>query len=377
MLGTLVSLFLSANPVGGLPQIKKFYVLLTLPVVYTALRGQRIHRRLLAAWGAAAVAAAGVSFVQFALKYIAARQAGEAFYPYYVVQRTTGFMSHWMTFGGLQMMVFLMLAAYAFWPSGGANSRWYAAAGAAIVGGSIVIGLTRGVWMGCFLGGLYLIWCWKKKWLLMVPVVALVVVVASPDAVRERLHSFVAPQGNLDSNQFRIVTARTGIEMIKAHPWFGVGPMRVGPEFRQFVPADIPRPLPVGYYEHLHNIYLQYAAERGLPTMLAMMWMLGMILLDFHRALRRAGPPAGDVVWVLRGAIAAIVAILVEGMVEYNLGDSEVLFLFLVIVCCGYLVMEQRARPLEYAGVAVSAKPPTPDFSAGAAIPLDEEGGNG
>ena len=84
--------------------------------------------------------------------------------------------------------------------------------------------------------------------------------------------------GKVDSNQHRIVTWRTGLEMIRAHPWFGLGPEEVKLQFNSYVPADIPRPLPEGWYGHLHNIYLQYAAERGIPTMLLMLWMLGQIL---------------------------------------------------------------------------------------------------
>jgi hypothetical protein len=31
---------------------------------------------------------------------------------------------------------------------------------------------------------------------------------------------------------------------------------------------------------------------------------------------------------------------MVEGVVEYNLGDSEVLTMFLVVLACGYLALE-------------------------------------
>ena len=60
------------------------------------------------------------------------------------------------------------------------------------------------------------------------------------------------------------------------------------------MPADVPRPLPIGWYGHLHNIYLQYAAERGIPTMLVLMWMLGQILFDFWRGLRVLPPGRGN-----------------------------------------------------------------------------------
>jgi O-antigen ligase len=106
------------------------------------------------------------------------------------------------------------------------------------------------------------------------------------------------------------------------------------------VPADIPRPLPVGFYGHLHNIYLQYAADRGIPTMLMMMWLLAQALVDFTRGLRKLPRAPANRRFLLHGAVAVILATLVEGVVEYNLGDSEVLTMFLVVLGCGYLALE-------------------------------------
>jgi O-antigen ligase len=129
--------------------------------------------------------------------------------------------------------------------------------------------------------------------------------------------------------------------MIRAHPLLGLGPevMKDPAQFDRYVPADIARPLPTGWYGHLHNIYIQYAAERGIPTMLAMMWLIGKVLWDFASALR-GKPSSTEVRFVLHGAIAVILAILAEGLLEYNLGDSEVLTLFLAMIAFGYVAKE-------------------------------------
>ena len=94
-----------------------------------------------------------------------------------------------------------------------------------------------------------------------------------PRALRERAISVVQPHGEVDSNQHRSVLRKTGILMIRAHPWLGLGPEQIKYQFDQWVPADA-RPLPVGYYGHLHNIYLQYAAERGVPALLIFLWLI-------------------------------------------------------------------------------------------------------
>jgi len=69
--------------------------------------------------------------------------------------------------------------------------------------------------------------------------------------------------------------------------------------------------------------------------MLALLWMLLRPLYDFSRALRR-WPANFDGKWVLHAAIAVVIGILISGWGEKNLGDSEVLGMFLAIVGCGY-----------------------------------------
>ena len=133
--------------------------------------------------------------------------------------------------------------------------------------------------------------------------------------------------------------------MIKAHPWLGVGPEQVGKVYKSYVPADVKK-LPTGYYQHLHNVYIHYAAERGVPTMLMLVWMLLRALYDFIRTLRRL-PKEADARWVLHMAIAVIIAIMIAAWEEVNLGTSVVLAMFLAVLGCGYAVifLEERSSP--------------------------------
>jgi putative inorganic carbon (hco3(-)) transporter len=211
---------------------------------------------------------------------------------------------------------------------------------AAMISLAILLGETRGIWIAVAVGACYLVWAWRPKLVLLVPVVILIAYFGSPDALKDRFTSIFKPKG-VDSNQFRVVTWRTGIEMIERHPLLGLGPEGVKLHFDEYVPADIPRPLPSGWYGHLHNIYLHYAAERGIPTMLVLMWLLLQILYDFWRGVRSLPPGRSDRRFLLHGAIAAVLATMAEGVVELNLGDSEVLTMFLVVVACGYLALEK------------------------------------
>ena len=135
--------------------------------------------------------------------------------------------------------------------------------------------------------------------------------------------------------------------MIRAHPIVGVGPEQVGPQFMQYYPADLPHPFPTGWYkEHLHNIYIHYAAERGLPALAALLWLLGRALFDFWTALRRL-PAQSEARWVLHGAIAVIIAVMISGWTELTLGHSLVLEMFLAVLACGYVAIDSSRSHLE------------------------------
>jgi O-antigen ligase len=302
-------------------------------------------RVVVLAWAVAASAGAAWAFVQFLHKVHEAHEAGQSLYVYYVGQRITGFMSHWQTFGGQEMIVLLMLGAFLlFSPRARGLALWLGLGGAVVLMAAILLDYTRGIWLGLGCAVLYLAWAWKRLLLLAVPVAVFLLLWINPVSVRARFESTFQPHGQMDSNQFHKIVWRTGWEMIKAHPVLGLGPEIVHRDFMLWVPADVPRPLPSGWYGHLHNIYVHYAAERGIPTALALVAAFLMMFRDFGRALRRLGPGGDDRRFLLHGAIAVVIAIMVSGLFEVNLGDSEVLTLFLSVAALGYLAAEEPAR---------------------------------
>jgi len=172
--------------------------------------------------------------------------------------------------------------------------------------------------------------------LIAIPVLTGIVLLVNPFELGDRVRSAIQPKGELDSNAHRAMCRAIGYQMIKAHPLLGIGPEQVQYQYLDYLPPGVKLPLPRGFYGHLHNIYVHYAAELGIPAMLALMWMIGWALFDFLRALRRQ---PGEGTWVLRAAVAVILAVLVSGFYEKNLGDSEVLEMFLAVVGCGYVVL--------------------------------------
>ena len=340
---TIFSDLLSGDPRSGIPQIRKFFVFAIVLVLFNAFRSVAQVQNLICAWSAIATLSGVVAIGQFLHRWREAVRLHASLYDYVLDGRLTGFASHWMTYGGEQMIAILMLLALlAFSP----RSPWKALGwtAAAIIWIGIVLGLTRSIFLaGVPSGAALLAWNYKRWLFWTAPFVGIGLLLASPAEIRERVFSVFRPHGDVDSNSRRAIMARTGLRMIAAHPWFGIGPEQVQPQFLRYLPPDVPTPLPKGWYGHLHNIYLQYAAERGIPGLACILWLIAKVGADIRRALCRwpKQPGAGA---VYLGALAVIVAVLAEGFFEYNLGDSEVLTMFLAAVTCCYVAMRPDER---------------------------------
>ncbi|MFL6416036.1 MAG: O-antigen ligase family protein [Bryobacteraceae bacterium] len=340
---TVVSLLLSGDPVHGLPQIRKFYVFATLPVVFTTFRGIEKLRTAVIMWGGIAFLSALRSGVQYLHRYRLAEEQYAYNYGFFLDGRFTGFASHWMTFGGEQMIVLLMLLSLLLFSPPSTRWRPVGFFVVAVLWAATVLGLTRSIFLlGMPAGCIYLIWKWKRRVALLLPALIVAELLLGPVQVRERVVSAVKPHVDLDSNAHRLLSAQVGWAMIRKHPWFGLGPEQVGKQFTNYLPSGTSLPLPKGFYGHLHNIYLQYAAERGIPALLALLWFVGRILRDFYRGACQVNMT--QVRFTLHGGVAVIIAVLLEGCFEHNLGDSEILTLFLAVIGFGYVALESRAE---------------------------------
>ncbi len=331
---TLASLALSAYPSQGWPQVKKFYIFLIVVAAFSAFRNVVQVHRVFRALFVAASAAAVLATLEFGLYYDSLHSQRD-FYSAYAKARITGFMGHWQTFSGEQMLVLAVLLAFLL--ASKSRPKWtWAAAG--LISLSLLLAFTRGVWMGCVAALVYLLWRLKRRWVLVVPAALVLLYFLSPALVQVRVRSMFSPQSE-SSNRARVLMTRTGLNMIRDHPLFGVGPEGVKYHFDIYRPRPL-GPTPDAYYAHLHSNYLQIAAERGLPCLAFFLWML---LAALRHNWRLATRVAAEFRYIPLGIAAAIVAVLVAGAFEYNFGDSEVAMLLLFYLSHGYTA----ERPLE------------------------------
>lgn len=310
---TLLSSFVSANPRVSASSLKKFSLFLILYMASQALRSEKQVALVLRVLCLAAAASALLAFVQY-----------PASQP---LHRVSGFMGHWQTFSGqLVMLIAVFVGLLLFW----GRERWFWAAGAAVCGAALLLSETRGAWLGALAAIALIAFVKDRRLPLAMAVLLPLAYWVLPRQFQLRVQSIYGTQD--ESSAARLNMWSTGVQMIRAHPWLGVGPNQITALAYQY--GGNPRYQP-RFFTHLHNDFLQLAAERGIPGLAAWLWLLIRFFWDAAGLVRKSvrQPFAHAVGW---GVIGALTALLVAGLFEFNLGDSEVLMLLLLLMGCVY-----------------------------------------
>jgi O-antigen ligase len=334
LLSTL-SIFWAENRGVGWFAVRKLVLFLILLLAVNLVTTTRHLSALMKALFLESALVGVVAIGQFVRQYSALRvlHPGEV-YVYMSGDRIRGLMGHWMNFGGQQMLVFVCLVAFLLLAPCARRLWWLISF---VVAVSIVLNFTRGVWVGAFAACVYLVARWRVRWLWAIPVLVIAGYLAAPDLVRKRLDSVRHPSAD-PSLAIRFEMWQVGWRMIQRHPFVGVGLGNIPETYTLYLP---PRTQPeVGYRDHLHDDVLQIGAERGLPCLVAWIWL--MVALSWH--CWRIRRKVLDFRWIIDGAMAALMAMVVEGAFEYSFGASPVLMLFLFIVATPFIV-ERREDP--------------------------------
>ena len=123
--------------------------------------------------------------------------------------------------------------------------------------------------------------------------------------------------GDVSSSRFAIWS--NTLQLIAMHPLAGVG-------FGEFNFAWTLTPFPdrpVQFFDHTHDIVLQFIVELGIPLGLL---TLALLLFALRVAVRRAVADRGDGAPVTRAALVMVLMVLVHSLLEYPLWYSYFLF---------------------------------------------------
>ncbi len=238
--------------------------------------------------------------------------------------RLTGFVGHYMTEGGLLMMTLLFLLALLLFE--GLTAPVLIAAGLSST--ALLFTLTRSAWVGTFAGLAILLYYRKKLLVLALPLLVLFAYLVSPSPVKERARSIFSL--NYATNKDRICMWKSGLKIIKDYPLLGSGPNTIEDLYPRYREKDAVQPT----NPHLHNNFIQLAAERGILTLLAFIAFLTFAFIHLIRLARKGNVEA-------KAGVAILLAFIVAGLFEYNFGDSEVKMLFLTLISLPFITAKE------------------------------------
>ena len=321
-LATLGSAAFSLNPVASFMDSKQLLLFLIVPIVCRLARGERA---LTVATIIISIGAASAiwGIVQFGiLEYD------------HLGRRPQGWMSHYMTYAGLLMVVSVVAVARVLFH---AKDRTWSALVIPAVLVAIALTLTRSAWVGTCVGLSLLLVLKDFRLLAALPVLAALFFGFAPPQVTDRLYSTFDLQD--PTNRDRLAMARTGVRMIQDYPLTGVGPNMVQEVYADYRDANAVQ----STNPHLHNVPMQIAAERGLPALALWLWFVLSVVVSSFRRLQTTTYKS-----LPAGGLAALAAMLAAGLFEYNFGDSEFLMMLLVIITLPYAAdtSEQAKNPL-------------------------------
>ena len=182
---------------------------------------------------------------------------------------------------------------------------------------AILYSQTRQAWLGAFVGIIYLLFFWNKKYILLVPLVCAVLLLYAPANIKNRMLSVTHLQDT--ALQERVSTWRGGWEIFKDHPITGCGFKCVDSIHSQY-----PDPSgKIARYRGLHNNFIQLLVDTGIVGM--SLWIsiwVAYFIEIFKRYQNSEDKPQNKS--ILMGSSAAVLAFVVSGFFETSIYDSEV-----------------------------------------------------
>ena len=308
---TIVSAALSPDPRTSLIDCKQLVLFLLVPLVYRFVTGTRAHTLLTVVVTCAAVSAV-FGIVQYGILHY--DNLG---------QRPQGTLGHWMTYSGLLMIVIGVAIARVIF---GKTDRTWAALVLPALGVAVAVTFTRGAAVGACAAVALLFSLKDFRLFAILPILAAIFIAIAPGQIAKRYASMF--NMNDPTVRDRRTMLHIGERMIQTHPLTGVGPNMVQRQYVDYKGSDsLVGPDGVTHINpHLHNDFLQIAAERGLPALALWLWFIVALMRDLWQRFNTGQRELAAT------AMATVVALLTAGLFEYNFGDSEVLMLFLTIV---------------------------------------------
>ena len=243
-----------------------------------------------------------------------------------------GTLSKQSTYSGVLMMAGLMALARclfhkpkAYWVIGSIGLIAYA----------LLFSLARQAWLGFFIGTVFLVFVWNKKYVLVLPLILLSLFLLSSDWVKKRVLSL--KNVNDLSLQHRVIIWKSGWKIFKDYPLTGCGYKCVDLIHHQY-PGERKEYLGykgiLAYYVGLHSNIFQLLVDTGIVGFGAWVFIWITYFIEIFKRFRGLAEKTyrDSSKSLLMGPAAAVLSFLIGGFFETNFYDSEIAMLVYFIM---------------------------------------------
>jgi hypothetical protein len=258
-------------------------------------------------------------------------------------RRATGFYDHWTTYSeSLQLIGSVALGLFVALPR--KKSREAIILGLAIAGicGALLLTVTRASWLSLLLSGILIAALGlSRRALIVIAACAIPVVLAGLFVLHQKRNVGFFDKKD-DSIAWRQKIWHEGFQLLTSNPRHlavGVGMDSIKSHWREWDLFEGGK-LPMG---HMHSDYLELALERGVPTLIAWLILLGVYGWTLWKTQRRVAKENWIERGIVLGALGGLLGFMTSGLVHYNWGDSEVVMIFYLIMGLS-LVVERQAK---------------------------------
>lgn len=307
------------NPDLGVPKLRKLVWFVGIPLTATLMDRPQKVRRLTAAYALGAAVLAVRVLVQHPLRATLALRAG-AFDSWSLALIHQGSMTNGQR---LMLGTIASLGMWSFWGRE-RRLRVLRCVLPALTIAALIVNLKRGSWICLLLAGvLYVVLA--KNWKYIVGMFLLAIAVGTLPPVRVRLLE-LRDEWDLEQGGRMAMWLKVTPELAARYPW-GIGYRSLTNRMMREVSRGIER-----HRDHLHSNIAQILVATGwLGLGLYGMWM-GAGMADAIGAWRRARGDPERQPQIALALLLMLIALLANGLVEYNFGDAE------LVLAYGYIL---------------------------------------
>jgi len=246
--------------------------------------------------------------------------------------RAAGFYGHYTTYAEvLQLIASIALGLLIIFPGGYfAKNRVLLAVAVGAYCFALLLTLTRASWASFFVSASIMILIGASRRTVLICLACAVPLILGGLFFLQQKRKVGFVDSKDGSTQWRLIVWREGFDLLKSnsrHLFVGIGMDSIKTHWREWKMFDNGKQ-PIG---HMHSTPLQLALERGVPTLLAWLFWIGLYCRKLWQSLKHK-----DWDWqergFLLGAFGGTIGFITSSLVHYNWGDSEVVMIFYLLM---------------------------------------------